>query len=295
MSRTVPKYKSNMTKRHSSKAVALKKLDTQLLLSLQQQGKSERAIAAKLQKQGVRCSKTTVHRRLRELSAGVTHATKRALKRQPKLDARVKRWLVREIRVHRQVTTKQLHVCVRQLGYAVCQRTVHRLLKTVPTLKLRRPKRITHMLPRHKAARLKWVQECLEKKIDWTNAWFADEKLWYIDGPTHRPEIWQDTRGPITGIPTKGRRNTAVCVFGAVSLGGVSELVVVPSHFDWQVYCETVENALLTGDGNKKHTLYHDRNPPHINKHTQQWMADHDLPVVLLPPKSPDLNPIENL
>ncbi len=184
---------------------------------------------------------------------------------------------------------------MRQLGYRVCKRTVHRLLKTVPTLKLKRPRTVIHMLPRHKVERVKWVKECLAKNIDWTKAWFADEKLWYIDGPAHRPQIWQDIRGPIAGIPTKGRRNTAVCVFGAVSLGGVSDLIVIPSHFDWRVYCETVQKALLARGGSRKYTLYHDRNPPHTSKQTQAWMAEHHLPVVLLPPKSADLNPIENL
>lgn len=284
-----------MTKRHSSGPVASKKPDTHLLLSLQQQGKSESAIVAELRKQGIQCSKSTVHRRLRDLSLVTKCPTKSTKKCQAKLSARVKRWLVREIRVHRQVTTKQLHACAVQLGYTVCKRTVHRLLKTVPTLKLKRPKKVTHMLPRHKTDRLKWVKECLEKKIDWTKAWFADEKLWYIDGPTQRPEIWQDTRGPIAGIPTKGRRNTAVCVFGAVSLGGVSELIVLPSHFDWRVYCDAVKKALLTSGHNQNYTLYHDRNPPHTNKQTHAWMADNHLPVVLLPPKSADLNPIENL
>ena len=41
--------------------------------------------------------------------------------------------------------------------------------------------------------------------------------------------------------------------------------------------------------------MYHDRYPAHTSKQTQTWMDQHNLQTVVLPPKSPDLNPIENV
>lgn len=284
-----------MTKSPNKNPFAKQKLDVNLLCSLQQQGLSERAIVTALHKRGIKTSKSTVHRRLGLVRNGCCKNKKYTQKSKKKLNDRLRRCLVRQVRFHGQVTTKQLHASVLQLGHRMCARTVYRELKSIPTLRLRRPKRVLFMLPRHRTNRYKWARECLEQKPAWTKAWFADEKLWYIDGPANRPEIWQDTRGPVAGIPTKGRRNTAVCIFGAISLGGVSKLMVIPSHFNWETYCQIVRDALPSAKRFQGYTLYHDRNPPHVNKHTQRWMAEQNMNVVLLPPKSADLNPIENV
>ena len=284
-----------MTKRNNSKTFSSKKLDMNVLGSLQQQGLSERVIATELQRRGIDVSQSTVHRRLNLLKTGGNFDKNHGKKCQKKLDNRVVRMMVRQIRTQRLVTTRQLHAFVVQLGYKVCVRTVYRSLKSVPTLRLRRPRTTIHLLPKHKKDRRTWAMNCLEDKIDWTKVWFADEKLWYIDGPVNRPKFWQDVRDPVVGIPVKGRRNTSVCVFGAISITGVSELIVIPSHFDWEVYCQTVKAALLSDRQNQNCTLYHDRNPPHTHKHTQTWMSDNGMQAVLLPPKSADLNPIENV
>jgi transposase/arginine repressor len=284
-----------MTKSQNNNPFAKQKLDANLLSSLQQKGFSERAIVTELQKRGIKTSKSTVHRRLGFVGGAGCNSKKSGQQDRKKLNNLTRRYLVRQVRVHNEGTTKQLTSSVQQLGYDVCPRTVYRALQSVPTLRLRRPKKVTFLLPRHKTARRQWVQACLDANTDWTKVWFADEKLWYIDGPAHRPEIWEDTRDGRTAMPTKGRRNTSVCVFGAISLGGVSKLLVVDSHFNWQQYCQTVKAALPPTRRFQGHTLYHDRNPPHVNKQTQQWMAEQGIDVVLLPPKSADLNPIENV
>jgi transposase len=135
----------------------------------------------------------------------------------------------------------------------------------------------------------------LQAKIDWTKAWFADEKIWYIDGPTYRPKVWQDDHGPAAQILGKGERNTATWVFGAISMTGLSKLITVQPHFNSAGYCEAVEQAILQSSRPHNYVLYHDRYPAHTSKQTQTWMDQHNLQTVVLPPKSPDLNPIENV
>lgn len=248
-----------------------------------------------LAQRGIKTSKSTVHRRLHarvSMSGGISKYSK---KNKKKLDDRAVRRLVKQLRFNKQVTTKQLHKCAVQFGYNVSYRTVLRRLHTVPSLKRRRPKRVVHLLPSHRAARRVWVKECLQAKIDWTKAWFADEKIWYIDGPTYRPKVWQDDRGPPSQIPGKGGRNTAVWVFGAISMAGLSKLIVVKPHFNSAGYCEAVEQADIQSSRSKNYVLYHDRYPAHTSRQTQTWMTQHNLQTVVLPPKSPDLNPIENV
>lgn len=211
------------------------------------------------------------------------------------IDNRALRLMVRKIRTHQLTTTKQLHAFLHQLGYKVCIKTVYRTLLSVPTLGLKRPKKYVHMLPHHKKNRCEWAREHMEKKIDWSQMWFGDEKLWYIDGPVYRQRIWQDIRDPPSHIPVKGRRNTAVSVFGAFSIGGVSKLVRMSNHCNAQEYCDTVKAAFVLGQRNKHHILYHDRCPTHICKMTLPQLVAKGIQTRLLPAKSPDLNPIENV
>lgn len=284
-----------MTKSRNNNAFLPQKLDASLLTCLQQQGKSERYIVNELAKRGIKTSKSTVHRRLHAHVSKGGGISKYAQKSRKKLDDRAVRRLIKQLRFDKQVTTKQIHKLAVQLGYHVSYRTVLRRLHTVPSLKMRRPKRVVQLLPSHRAARRAWAKECLQAKIDWTKVWFADEKIWYIDGPTYRPKVWQDDRGPLAEIPGKGGRNTAVWVFGAISMNGLSKLVVVRPHFNSTEYCQTLEEAILQSNRSHTYVLYHDRYPPHTSRQTQTWMAQHNFQNVILPPKSPDLNPIENV
>jgi len=243
----------------------------------------------------IKTSKSTVHRRLHarvSKSGGISKYSKKSKK---KLDDRAVRRLVKQLRFNKQVTTKQLHKCAVQFGYNVSYRKVIMPLHTVPSLNRLRPQRVVHLLPYHRAARRVWAKECLPAKIDCTKAWFADEKIWYIDGPTYRPKVWQDDRGPPSQIPGKGGRNTTVWVFGAISMAGLSKLIVVKPHFNSAGYCEAVEQADIQSSRSKNYVLYHDRYPAHTSRQTQTWMTQHNLQTVVLPPKSPDLNPIENV
>lgn len=284
-----------MTKSQNNNSFPPQKLDISLLSRLQQQGKSERFIVSELAKRGIKTSKSTVHRRLHACVLKGGGISKHSRKSQKILDDRAVRRLIKQIRFNKQVTTKQIHKCAVQLDYNVSYRTVLRRLHTVPSLQRRRPKKVVQLLPCHRAARRAWAKECLQAKIDWTKAWFADEKIWCIDGPSHRPEVWQDDRGPPAEIPGKGTRNTAVWVFGAISMCGLSKLIVVKPHFNSAGYCKTVEQAILHSKRSRTYVLYHDRYPAHTSRQTQTWMAQHNLQTVVLPPKSPDLNPIENV
>lgn len=135
----------------------------------------------------------------------------------------------------------------------------------------------------------------MHAKIDWSKVVFADEKLWFLDGPAVRPKVWQDKRFPPVRIPTKGNRNEAVAVWGAFSLGKVPDLCVIPNHCNSAQYCDTLANALLPHVSVQQYTLYHDRLPAHMSAQTERWLQAHHLKTVLFPAKGADMNPIENL
>jgi transposase len=256
---------------------------------------SVRAIAAKLCAAGFRVSKTTVHRKLADLrqQAGVTISTN--LCRPRKLTARSKRWLCRQIRVSNVRTTSALHQSLIQHGLSICHKTVLRGLKSIKSLRYVRPKRCIPLTVRHKTQRLQFARECLASKFDWSKALFADEKVWYLDGPSVRSKLWQDARDPPVRLPRTGERNRSVYIWGGISRDFVPELTCVPSKFNAQGYCDILADALLPYPTIHQYTLVHDRDSVHTAKYTESWLQAHHIHSKLLPPKGADMNPLENV
>jgi len=266
-----------------------------LLWSCINRGLTERAIAVELSAVGYHVSQATVHRRLADLRKETYTAGKTTHKQRTKLTPRTKRWLCRQIRVSGIRTTRRLHSLVQQFGVSVSQRTVLRGLQSIETLHFSHPKHCIPLTPQHKQQRLQWAQECLAAHIDWCKVLFADEKVWYLDGPNVRPKVWQDVRDPPQRLPRTGARNRSVYIWGAISSDFVPHFVCVPNVFTAHTYCQVLTDALLPYPAIRQYTLFHDRHPVHTAAHTNRWLTQEHIHHRLMPPKGADMNPIENI
>ena len=122
-----------------------------------------------------------------------------------------------------------------------------------------------------------------------------DEKQWKLDGPEYRGKVLYDIRDPRPVLPRKGARNNAVQVWGAFSLTAVPQLAPISTHFNSCEYVKLLAARFLSYTHTQVPLLLHDRHPAHGSKETQKWLDCLGIQVVKLPPKSPDLNPIENV
>lgn len=278
-----------------SKPLLPKAVPDPLLYRLFKEGLSERAIAKDLQSRGYSISRSTVNRKLRGCQAKVGSTAVVSLKNGEKLTNRSKRWLVRQVIVHKQLSARETVASLQRMGVGVCRQTTYRALASNQYLQAKRPRKGVYITKQHIRSRKQWVQERLKDKIDWSKVLFSDAKLWYLDGPAGRPKLWQDSRLPPVRIPSKGMRNEAVYVWGAFSLSTVPDLSYPPGHYKAEEYCGMLANQLQTHSNLKKYTLYHDRDPAHTAAETQEWLRTHNWKSVHFPAKGADLNPMENL
>lgn len=284
-----------MARSPSQKFSARSKACADTLRSCWKAGLSERAIAAKLCAAGFHVSNATIHRRITDLRVQAGGPRKLLSPRSKKLTPRTKRWLCRQVRVSGVRTTRMLHHAVLQHGLEVSRQTVLRALQSIQTLRYTRPKKCIPLTRRHKAQRLRWARQCLSVHIDWSKALFADEKVWYLDGPTVRPKLWQDIRDPPQLLPRTGARNRSVYIWGAISCDFVPDIVCVPSVFNAGTYCQILSHTLVPHPTIQQYTLFHDRHPVHTAARTDSWLRQQHIRTELLPAKGADMNPIENV
>ena len=89
-------------------------------------------------------------------------------------------------------------------------------------------------------------------------------------------------------------------VWGAISLYGVSPLIYMEGKQDSIKYVDVLSNGLLPfasevfGEG-QRWFYQHDNAPIHTSNFTRNSLTEHSISNLTWPPKSPDINIIENV
>ncbi|CAF4090341.1 unnamed protein product [Rotaria magnacalcarata] len=138
----------------------------------------------------------------------------------------------------------------------------------------------------------------------WAKVIFTDEKTFSSEGHSKR-HCWRlrETRYEEKNIcesQRSGRIN--VGMLGWISGLGIGELTEVNGRFTSEQYIEILEEVMLPSVRAmvvpEPENIYfvQDRSPIHTSGVVKQWLVQHPEIVLLnFPPKSPDLNPIENI
>ena len=80
--------------------------------------------------------------------------------------------------------------------------------------------------------------------------------------------------------------------FGATASG---PLILTKKRIDGSEYCRILGQALEEANDLQRMTLLQDNAPPHTAKRTKAWLRAHNIRVLFAPPRSPDLNPVEEI
>lgn len=166
----------------------------------------------------------------------------------------------------------------------------------------RKPARKLKLTARHKLQRLQFAERYLN--FDFSNVIFADEKtfkssqhgritLWRINNTRYQEEHLIENR-------SSGR--ISVGLWGWMNKSGPGELIEIGGRLNAEGYKDILQDVLLPTaqivlpDMAPLHFI-HDNCSIHMARVCRAWFRDNADHIVEIPfpPKSPDLNPIENL
>lgn len=150
------------------------------------------------------------------------------------------------------------------------------------------------------------LQFALKYRLQDANFWksfiFVDESKYNIfgsDGPTM---VWRKTNTEMNPLNLRGTvkfGGGSVMVWGCMSSNGVGKLVFIEEIMDHKVYLRILRQNMRPFAHSvgiqDTFSFYQDNDPKHKAKAVQDWLKSNCPNLIVTPPQSPDLNPIENL
>lgn len=136
----------------------------------------------------------------------------------------------------------------------------------------------------------------------WDNVIFSDESKFNVFGSDGRFKVWRkqgEALNPKNTIKTVKHGGGGVMVWGCMASAGVGNLVIIDEIMNKEVYLNILK-ANLKPSAEKlgiSSTFYfqQDNDPKHTALDVKMWIAYNTPHMLVTPPQSPDLNPIEHL
>lgn len=165
----------------------------------------------------------------------------------------------------------------------------------------RHPARKLKLTQRHKDERLEFARQYLD--FDFQNVVFSDEKT-FSSSECGRLTLYRtnNTRYEQRNViedRSSGRIN--VGFWGWMSAAGPGELVEIGGRLNSRKYVDILNDTLVPTVNvfypNQPFPFVQDNSSVHTARYTKAWFQAnrHNVTLLPFPPKSPDINPIENL
>lgn len=258
------------------------------------------------------------------IKLGLDYNTKNHLRAKPKaLDNRDKRE-IQKLAGTGQYSVREIQ---REIATKVSHMTVYRAMKENDNLEWTKKSSQPPLTQRHKDDRLEFARTHQTWDKEWKKVVFSDEKKFNLDGPDSFSYYWHDLRkekeifskrqhgtffkikfmlatmeimtkfNSCLNIPLKFLGGGSVMFWGAFGYHGKSELQKVNPRSTSTDYQNLLQCGLLR-DGNRMGgrgwVFQQDNAPIHVSKSTKEWLNAKKVRVLDWPPRSPDLNPVEN-
>lgn len=166
----------------------------------------------------------------------------------------------------------------------------------------RTPARKPVLTDRHKQQRLQFAREYLN--YDFSSTIFSDEKV-FVSSADGRVSLWRpnDTRYLEKNVlPSRRSGRISFGVWGWMAASGPGELTEISGRMNSQQYNNILQEVLLPSlevyfPESGTLPFVQDNSAVHNSRLSRAWFNRHhnELDLLPWPPKSPDLNPIENL
>lgn len=187
-------------------------------------------------------------------------------------------------------------------GVAVSERTVRRRLQEYG-LSARRPANGPELTREHRVERMRFAREHQDWGIEeWRQILFSDESRFCLRSPDGRQRIWRRTGERFAQCNIVSRRSFgggSIMVWGGINLDARTELVAknggamtADRYIRDILEPHAVPFAPFVGDN---FMLMHDNARPHIARIVHEYLDEVEIPRLIWPARSPDLNPIEHV
>lgn len=219
----------------------------------------------------------------------------------PATSNRADRCLVRLARSNRFASSTTL---LSLWGKSVSPTTVRRRLRSHGFFS-RRPKVHPLLSPVHRKTRFEWAtKRCHFRETQWKKIIFTDESRFLLFPTDGRERVWRtssERNQEELAVTTTNFGGGSVHVWGAIHADGRSELVILRSTVNGEVYKAVLSDHLLpwadtTLGSRQTHWLLQDDNAPaHRSTVVNCFKTAVGIRTIQWPARSPDLNPIENV
>lgn len=183
---------------------------------------------------------------------------------------------------------------------AVSSLTVRRRLNDVG-IRHRIPAKKIVLTERHKMLRLQFAVRYLN--YDFEHVAFMDEKV-FVSSADGRVSLYRanNTRYEENNVlPNRRSGRISIGFWGWMNSGGPIELCEIAGRMGSDAYLDILKDVFLPSarivyPDHHRITFIQDNSSVHNARRVQNWISEQDdLELIKIPPKSPDLNPIENL
>lgn len=272
--------------------------ERQIILNLKNQGKSYGEISIIVNR-----SRATVQSVIRRFTNRDTTVSKRRNGRPRKLGKMENQFIKRLVRakpdLHLREIKAQLkeHFGVQIHRSTICRALHHMKLKSCVALK--KP----YISETNRKKRLMFAKLYEPKTIDfWKKCLFSDESKFNICGNDGTKRVWRrpgEQYRPKHLCATVKHGGGSVFVWGCMSASGVGELKFIKEIMNKYVYLNILKDNLQKSDEKLNlvpdYYFQQDNDPKHTAYIVRQWLLFHTLHLLVTPPQSPDINPIEHL
>ena len=133
----------------------------------------------------------------------------------------------------------------------------------------------------------------------WRRVFFTDESRFTLFRPDGRPRVYR-RRGERFADACVLERDRfggdSVMVWGGISHGLTSPLIVIAGNLTGVRYRDEILRPVAVPFVQQHHLIFQQDNArPHVARVCQDFLANHSINPLDLPPYSPDLSPIEHL
>jgi hypothetical protein len=183
-------------------------------------------------------------------------------------------------------------------GVVVSKDTVRRSLRRFP-VKYGKACKKRKLSLKHRRQRKLWVKNIQSRsRHSWREISFTDEKRWTLDGPDGCSSHWYNTKSGPRPREKRVAGGGGIMVWGGISSKGCTSLHMITTRMKATDYINVLTETLLPVGrrlGGRYWQLCQDGARCHTAKLTRKFLKERKVSLLQLPPRSPDLNPIENI